>query len=960
MAIKRLIASNSQEVEALAQALLQGKHQLSDPWVFLVSDHSTALQYKKRWVKKDFIFGLEILSFSSWLEDRWELYGDGRHVVSAAQRKIFLCKALLHTSKEKGLRSLSLSFGTVEMLSRMAQKEFAALLASKQDMSVYSHLSPAEKELLNVLSVYGSLIHEQGLAELSDLMSSLSMSAWPSPRILVENFDELGRCEQNFLESLSERLEVCAVSKGIHAPITCEDRSQELIEIQSRIFNPQAENPVLPQGALEILLPSGQYAAPLLIAQTLKEHIQKGCTRIALSSTCPIEAFSYISSFFAGDAIKIHLTTSKGFCETDFGKLWRSLLAWRKGSADYRVLMVEMLFNPLTCTDESTRTKLDARWRMDRTGDAPRYLEDIAACNSFLFELIELVEHASYLSIVDKLEALIAGQCTSDPCYRAQQLAACESTRQFLNQLSSEMLDSSLYAEVLFSSNIPVNISNTEKNSCKAEVDIFELRQLSRMPACSYDAVCICDMEASRYPIKVKENAQTILFEKLGIGQEEDVFELERDIFFEALSVAKKSLICERVLFDTDANPSYPAIMFEELIDCYREDLRSEEDKDKITGLPYSLLPFSKTLGEDMLYQQLSMRNDKQDKMLCVPSCETGQLEESSLEKVIAPFLKHEQAGGAMLSLSPSSLESYLRCPYFWFVGYRLNVSGIDAGFGPLEKGSFIHQVLKDFYLAYQKDFEPKLSVRNLKEAQDLFEGVFDEHLLLQYKLEPRNNPLIAHTALEQAELKELKEDTLRFLEQETLLLPGFEPRYFEHYFGKEKTLMYAGAALRGSVDRIDVNEKGQAVVIDYKGTLSKDYAFASASPVPWAGSPDQGDDIVLPHKVQTLLYAQAVRRDLDLDVVAALYVSYGKKTQVLGAYDPRVLGPAELLGINPDTCAIDLDTHTDFSCMLDDIEVQLEPVVQAMEQGMIRPFPRGSDPCAYCPVFDCKFRRQI
>ena len=100
-------------------------------------------------------------------------------------------------------------------------------------------------------------------------------------------------------------------------------------------------------------------------------------------------------------------------------------------------------------------------------------------------------------------------------------------------------------------------------------------------------------------------------------------------------------------------------------------------------------------------------------------------------------------------------------------------------------------------------------------------------------------------------------------------------------------------------MDRIDVNGAGQAVVIDYKGSLNGDYALDSASPAAQAGG------AVRPHKVQTLMYAQVARKVLGLDVVGALYVSYGRDRRVSGAFDRTVVGERDVPGIDVERCGV-------------------------------------------------------
>ncbi|WP_270299800.1 PD-(D/E)XK nuclease family protein, partial [Eggerthella sinensis] len=175
---------------------------------------------------------------------------------------------------------------------------------------------------------------------------------------------------------------------------------------------------------------------------------------------------------------------------------------------------------------------------------------------------------------------------------------------------------------------------------------------------------------------------------------------------------------------------------------------------------------------------------------------------------------------------SPSALESYLECPYKWFALRRLRLSEPDAGFGPLEMGSFSHGVLKSFYEHFQAAGHAKVQPATLGEARVLLRETFERHLAFQPELKHSCNPLIPRTSFERAETNDLEKKLVAFLDREAALLPGFAPRYFEFDFGSAADFPYAGCLLRGSVDRIDVNERGQAVVIDYKAR--------SATTTPW------------------------------------------------------------------------------------------------------------------------------
>ena len=121
---------------------------------------------------------------------------------------------------------------------------------------------------------------------------------------------------------------------------------------------------------------------------------------------------------------------------------------------------------------------------------------------------------------------------------------------------------------------------------------------------------------------------------------------------------------------------------------------------------------------------------------------------------------------------------------------------------------------------------------------------------------------------------------------------------------------------------------------------------------------------------VQTRIYAQVVKRALGLDVVGALYVTYGRNPSLTGAYDSRVLEAAHLPGMSLGKCGcgtleeIPDEPSADFSFadltfnrMLDATEALAGDAIARMCAGDIAPNPSYRDACKYCPVIACPKR---
>ncbi len=166
---------------------------------------------------------------------------------------------------------------------------------------------------------------------------------------------------------------------------------------------------------------------------------------------------------------------------------------------------------------------------------------------------------------------------------------------------------------------------------------------------------------------------------------------------------------------------------------------------------------------------------------------------------------------------------------------------------------------------------------------------------------------------------------------------------HFDDEEGPEREPLRLGdVALRGRIDRIDVDETGRAVVHDYK--TGKNVTSA--------------DKFTERGKLQIQLYMRVAERILGLDVVGGLYHPLG----AVGERKPRGLVAREdedLKGLG--IVSTDRLEHDDFELALDEAEALARDSAAEMRAGDIRRHPIGGRCPKYCNFQAiCRLERAI
>lgn len=459
----------------------------------------------------------------------------------------------------------------------------------------------------------------------------------------------------------------------------------------------------------------------------------------------------------------------------------------------------------------------------------------------------------------------------------------------------------------------------------RAQVRFASLADAAAPRPASYDAVLFADVDLDSYPLSHEEGPLATLTAELGrSGVTLEPAALLRVRFGRAMQAARGPVALARVTHDRQARECYPAAVWTELR-AHAE--AAGTARVACVGEGGIVADFDPAAGEGIECKRVA--------------CEAPQ----HLSEAAVPYLvlRRRDGEGENAPLVPrltsaSQIEAYSTCPLCWFVSYRVKPQSIDAGFGNMEKGNFVHDVLEHLHARLPQEGMERVTPENLPRVQELLREVFDETLAEHAGKRGTEGPLVPLSAVEERQVAEILPQLEGVLAYESEALAPFAPRYLEFAFNELK-VEYAGWPLGGRIDRVDVDAENRAVVIDYKHRTGVE-EFKLADPTvrdEESGTAPIDDPRWLPPHTQTLIYAQAMRRALGLDTRAALYFSTkGGKPALRGAASAELLeeerGDGRIPGLKKGFPGE--GGNMDFDALLDRVEAGIAERLRELEAG--------------------------
>lgn len=1008
--------------------------------------------------------GVDCATPATWAELRWALYGDGRKLMSDAQRCVLMARLVLAGDNEP----MGTSTGTIDLLCEVAKKALPWL--PEADAQTLQNLSVGEGTALDLLHVYHGFIAERGFVEPCEAQSLLpglmAKQGCKLPACFMVGYGEMDRATREFAVALARvcELNVCVRSDGGPAFGLAEasaealaaaagaagmevfraseagvdmPRAEELSQLVTRLYRPEVGEPMMPAGSVELLEPAG----PLAVDETTRQEVlrlaEAGASHVVV--VCPNVEASWrgLAPKLHAHGIDVRAQVSRSADETRMGagfmrlaktvaKLAELDASWPEDPAAElpdmswwppRDLVDFLMLS--TCGVGTERAwRRDVAWRGNRIltpADVLKTLQNSGATSprvaSAVREILQghLAAAAGRLMGVgeekpetaadgEEAEAALApsaeellGTDMDEAALRA--VAECGRALRdagiSLGEGASSLSELIQLAEIVLPHiNVYVR-TRLAAGGAACSVELVSPSAAAKMAPCSADALIYLGLDSNTSPIPESDGALERLLIHLGADEPTDALAKARADFAATVRVPRQRLALMRPARNEKADETFPAVMLTEVISCYAV------VKDEKTGKEASALaPLAASkLDEGAVEVNLSAESESPASRKVAPRAEAGKLDPALRRLVMVPRDGQAELPGGRPMLSASQVETYLECPYKWFTLRRLGLDNVDAGFSNMEMGTFAHRVLEVSHRRLFMEaaveagliaegseenpegslfwFDPsvrvpgsRVSPENLGHALELLHAEFAEHLLHQ-RLEgsSRNKQaLIPHVPSEVRRLGDLENDLASALEYEATRLDGFEPRLFEGRFGGRSGLpaSYAGADFVGTIDRIDVDAEGRAIVIDYKhkSNLFDEYALVGKD------GPDWEAGFALPGRVQTLVYASIARnllRDTGIEVVGAIYLGTKGNHAISGALSPHdalaVLG--DDAAKKADHLCVPVPGARSFDELLDRTEEAMSVVIDRMRAGEVEARPATPHACDWCPVTGCERRQK-
>jgi RecB family exonuclease len=849
--------------------------------------------------------GVRVATLDGVVAAEWALTGDGSRLVRGLAREVLLCRAMLAAGVTDRPGS-----GATDVLGMLVSRG-----ATKLPLGGDGGDDLPER-IAEALAIYAGSLSERRLIESVAACAVLADTAPPAEVIAVDGFVELAlefeslligwsACGAEVHVSLPWRPDspgVVATSGSIERLIgagarvrpvdaTGSGRPAELDRVRQELF--AAPRPRPGAGSVTLAVTDGEESEARHVAHVAAGLVEAGARpgAVVIAFADPARHEAWLRRALRDEGVDADFGTDIGVGETPFGRALLLLRACSLGRCTGPEAG-ELLRSPFSGERLEKVDSAIQEWR--RRGDRSasgllsnaRELESIITDASDLKDSPIRVDEASrWKNLVDRLLANAHRGVAPVPDRTGAIDAAVH--RAFCGRLQQavELGEGEVGADEFW------------ERFGSAHVGAMGVRRPDRILVTSVDSVPSggCDhlilggLTASEFPRRGSEDrlkGDAIVRAMVGLGiriEDEEQVRAERRSFYLAVIAPRETLTLVRRGTDDEGAPVRESVFWDEFLDLYRAPGSSVPDG----ALPDIEYVGLRSGGRSGGRRSSRGKLDGEDARACLAETE---------------------------EVSPSEVETYLACPYRWFIERRVSVKPPDLEVSIALAGQLMHAALARFYREWLARGNTRVDPGTLVDATAL---------AAECARSVSEEAVLPETLEERLLIDGIEPAVTGLVERDSTFLPGYAPVRVEWAFGGSNdapALDLGGVKLAGRADRIDVGSEG-LVVVDYKRTHASSLAEIRRNGL-----------------VQVPLYAVAASHALGLPVAGGLYRGL-KEGADRGFVLPTVSGSFK---------AADVIDRDGIDGLLSEAVDAAFQAVSGMREGRIGPIPSAEN-CRYC-----------